>query len=306
MNSLLKICLVVVVFSLVLNGLSCSEKPLEQLPSNNSLIDATGNAISITNLPGRIISLAPSLTENVYLLGCGEQLVGVTVYCEYPEPAKSKAKIGTVLEPNIEKIIILKPDLVLATKEGNKPEVVKELRNLGIRVFVFGEKKSFSDILLSFNQLAGLLDREEIARKILNDTNHRLKAVQERIGQLPRKKVFIQLSVNPLMTVAQDTFIDEIISLAGGSNIAHDCQMRYPIYSLEAIVVQDPEVIVITEMGIATIEAKEAWTKFPNISAVKARKIFVLDTKQSHYFCEPTPLGFAQSVEEIARLLYPE
>lgn len=306
MSNSQNICLALSTCFLVLIGLSCSERPSGFRTSGNLLVDATGQTISLDSPPEHIISLAPSLTENVYLLGCVDKLVGVTIYCEFPPEAKSKEKIGTVLEPDIEKIIILRPDIVLATQEGNKPEVVKKLRDLGIRVFVFGEKKSFSDILLSFNQLAGLLDREEIARKILKNTDRRLRAVQERIGQLSRKKVFIQLSVRPLITVSKDTFIDEIITLAGGSNIAYHCQMRYPIYSLEAIVAQDPEIIIITEMGIATAEAKEAWAKFPNISAVKETRIFVLDTKQSHYFCEPTPLGFAQSVETIAQVLHPE
>ena len=103
--------------------INCAEKPADNTSQESTLIDATGVNFALSEAPSRIISLAPSLTENVYLLGCADKLVGVTTYCEFPAEAKSKEKVGNLLEPNIEKIITLKPDLVLATKEGNKPEI---------------------------------------------------------------------------------------------------------------------------------------------------------------------------------------
>lgn len=306
MNNYSKICLLLVICCLILNGLSCSEKPLEQLPSNNSLIDATGQSISLGILPQRIISLAPSLTENVYLLGCGEQIVGVTVYCEYPPAAKTKTKIGNLLNPDIEKIITLKPDLVLATKDGNKPEVVKSIRELAIPVFVFSQVNTLADIKQGFLQLARLLDKEKETQAILNRAEEKISLIRSRVNQLSPKKVFVQLGIQPIMTAAQNTFVDEIIALAGGINIAHDSKIRYPIYSLEAIISQDPEMIIITDMGNISRQAQKDWAKFTGLAALKNDNIVLLDKEATHYFCAPSLSGFVRSLELVAGMIHPE
>lgn len=290
---------------LLLLVLSCSPQSPESVNPANTLLDATGTAITLNATPERIISLAPSLTENVYLSGCGDKLVGVTVYCEYPEAAQTKGKIGTLLEPDIERIIALKPDLVLATKEGNKPEIVKSLRNLGIRVFVFSEINSCTDIKNGFRQLARLLDKTREAEVVLNNVEEKINQVRSRVSRLTPKRVFIQLSAQPLMTAGPDTFIDEIINLAGGLNIAHSAKMRYPIYSLEEIVRQNPEVIIITDMGDIALQAKKEWAKLPELSAVKEDRIIILDKQATHYLCAPSPTGFAQAVERMAQYLHP-
>lgn len=290
----------------MLNGLNCSEKPLEQLLSNNSLIDATGQSISLVRPPQRIISLAPSLTENIYLLDYGEQLVGVTVYCEYPLAAQTKTKIGNLLNPDIEQIISLKPDLVLAIKEGNKLEMVKSIRALNIPVFVFKGINTLADIKQGFLQLARLLGKESETEFILKEVDAKIIGVKQRINELPRQKVFVQLGRQPIMTIAHDTFVDEIIALAGGINIAHDAKVRYPIYSLEEIVSQDPQIIIITDMGAISRQAQKDWFRFTKMTAVSNNRLILLDKDATHYLCAPSPTGFARAVELLARIIHPE
>ena len=306
MTKLTKIGWLILACYWVVAGLSCSRQPSVTVNSAHVLIDATGQSLVLNIPPQRIVSLAPSLTENVYLLGCGEQLVGVTIYCTYPEAAKSKAKIGTLLESDIEKIISLKPDLVLATKEGNKPEIIKALRKLGISVFVFDEAYSLTDIQTSITQLAQLLGKSHEAELLLAQVDERLKTVQARIKSLKPCKVFIQVGFQPVMTVAAGTFIDEIVGLAGGINIAQDTKTRYPIYNLEEIITQDPELIIVTDMGDIGVQAKEMWTKYPQLKAVQAGRVIILDTQATHDICAPTPEGFARSVETFARIIHPE
>ncbi len=273
--------------------------------STNTITDTSGTVFTLTARPSRIVSLAPLLSESIHLLGCADKLVGVTTYCKFPPEIQTKEKIGAVQEPDIEKILTLKPDLILATLESNKPKVIQQLKDQGLRVFIFGKKKSFLDVELRFRQLAQWLDKADICRDILEEAGRRLRIVQKRISSLPRKKVFVQLSIKPLRTVVQNSFIDEMITRAGGINIAHDCSMPYPVYSLEDVVAQDPDIIIIPNLGNISSEAKKAWVGFPNITAVKQKKIFIFDFEQKYHLCSPTPLGFVQSVERIAQYLHP-
>ena len=253
--------------------------------------------------PQRIISLAPSITEELYLLGLGDRIVGVTIYCEYPLDAKKKEKIGTLLSPNIEKIVTLNPDLILATMDGNRPEVLSRLSNLGLRVFTFEPAKNFQDISRDFLLLGKLVSKEKEVRKILSKARGEIEEIKEKVSGLPKVKVFWEVGAKPLVSVAKGTFADEIISLSGGINIAHGAGSRYPRYSLEEVLQQNPEVIILVTMGDVTEQEIKIWKEFKDLKAVKDNRIYVVD---ADLVCRSTPVRFQEAVRKIASLLHPE
>lgn len=249
----------------------------------------------------RIVSLSPHLTEEVYLLGAGDRLVGVTIYCNRPPQARKKEKIGTMIEPSIEKIVGLKPDLVLATKEGNKPGTVNRLRNLGIRVEVFDEKNDFEGIEKDFLLLGRLLDCYPKSKEIIEGLSLRIDQVKKKVKGLKKPRVFCELGSKPLVTAARGTFINQIIETSGGINIAGDAKLRYPQYALEEVVRRNPEVILIVTMGDVTQLEVKKWKRFKDMSAVKNGRIYVID---ADLFCRPTPLSFVESIEQVARYMH--
>ena len=253
--------------------------------------------------PQRIISLAPSITEELYLLGLGDRVVGVTIYCEYPPEVKKKEKIGTLLSPNIEKIVTLNPDLILATMDGNRPEVLSRLSSLGLRVFTFEPAKNFQDISRDFLLLGKLVSKEKEAGKLLSKARGEIEEIKEKVRGLPKVKVFWEVGAKPLVSVAKGTFADEIISLSGGINIAHGAGSRYPRYSLEEVLQQNPEVIILVTMGDVTEQEIKIWKEFKDLKAVKDNRIYVVD---ADLVCRATPARFQEAVREIASLLHPE
>lgn len=284
-------------FSLLLFG--CEKEPSP--PHQTTIIDATGLAVPISPIPLRIISCAPSITRCIYSLKEQDRLVGVTKYCKLPS-GESKQVIGSVLTQDIEQIILLKPDLVLATKDINQPAVVDKLRKLGIRVFVLGQANSWRDIKDSFIQIATLLGQVKKAEEIIANCESRLSDLAIRHSQStirPPPKVFFQAS-EQLHTAAKDTYIDEAISYAGGINIAHNALGRWPMLSVEEVIQQDPDLIVITTMGDIEKQAEAAWQKFPSLKAVKHHKIAIID---ADICCQPTPQNFIRLVEIISEKL---
>lgn len=254
--------------------------------------------------PARIVSLAPSITEDLYLLGQGDKIVGVTIYCNYPEAANKKEEIGTILQPNIEKIVSLKPDLVLATKDANRPQTIERLKGMGLKVTLFEESQDFNDIRQNFLALGRMVDKEEKASQILKEAAERIELIRRKTQELPKTRVFFQLWADPLVTASALTFPGQIIELAGGINIAHQAKGRYPLYSLEEVVRADPEVIIIALMGSELVEDElKDWQRFSTISAVKNGRVYQIDPD---LVCRPTPLRFVQGLEEMARLIHPE
>ena len=190
--------------------------------------------------PKRIISLGPSLTKELYLLEVEDRLIGCTIYA--PECAKNKEKVGTVIDINLERIIKLKPDLVLATSLVN-PKQVEKLRKLKIKVVVFHQARSFQELCDQFLELAKLVGKQDKASQIIKEVKEKVKSIREKTKDLKRAKVFIQVGAKPLFTAGKNSFVNDFIEFAGGINIAKDTEIG--IYSREKILEKNPDVIII-------------------------------------------------------------
>ncbi len=247
----------------------------------------------------RIVSLAPSVTKNVRLLGMSDRLVGTTLYC--PPGAPHAVSVGTVLEPSIETIVTLKPDLVIATKEGNASVTVERLRSLGIRVYAMDPCDNFDDINRGFLALANVVGKEDMARSIVSDAKARVNKVRAKTANRKRTRVFWEMGAQPLFTASRKSYLNYFMEYAGGENIFSECAARYPQISREEVLRRDPDAIILITMGDVTPKEKEYWESFPSLKAVAAKKVFILS---GPLFTDPTPAGFAEGVERIAALLH--
>lgn len=246
----------------------------------------------------RIISLAPSLTRQLYLLGVEARLVANTIYCRQPPEAQKKEKIGTVTKLNLEKVIVLKPDLVLATSLTNHKQVEK-LKNLGIRVKVFPNAKNFSGICEELIELGKIVGSENKSKQIVSRANDKVNSIQQNIKNLPKPKVLVQIGAKPLWVATKVSFINDFIKLAGGANIGPSGKSG--LYSREKVLEQNPDVIIIVTMGIVGKQEKKIWRKYKTLNAAKNGRIHIID---SYKVCSPTPVSFVEVLEEIVELIH--
>lgn len=267
--------------------------------------DAVGREVEITVRPARIVSLAPNLTEILFALGLEKEVAGVTLFCDWPREALDKPKVGGFINPSLEAIIALDPDLVLATADGNRAEDVDRLAALGLTVFVINTRSiaEISDSILVIGRLTGTGER---ARELAGRIAGRLSIVTESLRGRPELPVFVALGRNPLITAAAGTFVDELVTLAGGRNIVDSPTVKYPVFSLEQLVAADPAVIVSAIGSPADgAEAAARWQGLPggsSLRAVKERKVYELGEGD---FFRPGP-RIVDSIERLAAILHPE
>lgn len=252
-----------------------------------------------SDYPQRIVSLAPTITENIYLLEAQDRLIANTIYCVMPPEASQKEKVGTVIQANIEKIVSLKPDLVLVSSLA-RPRQLRKLESLGVPVARFSYPGSFSEICRQFLRLGEIIGEKKKAEEIVNNARKQVSQIRERTKGLPRKKVFVQIGIKPLFTVTKDSFLNDYIEFCGGTNIA--LKEKSGVYSREKVLEWNPDVIIITTMGIAGEREKAAWMKYGTITAVKNNNIHILDPDK---VCSPTPVTFVEALKEIAEIVHP-
>ncbi|MEM7280273.1 MAG: cobalamin-binding protein [Pseudomonadota bacterium] len=219
---------------------------------------------NVTNPQVRLISLAPHITELVFTAGAGDSLVGVVEYSDFPEAAKSIPRIGDAFQIDLERIVALKPDFVLAWKSGNPEHSLSKLRDLGLTVVSF-EPDSFESIASELRRIGEITGSEERANDAADDFLNDLASLRaEYAGKTP-VRVFYQISAQPIFTVNGNHVISDAIELCGGENIFDDLEVLAPSVDLEAILVRDPELIV---FGVSFADqAKLQWGRLEDLSA---------------------------------------
>ena len=271
------------------------------LLSAKEVVDETGRHVNVPESLERIVSLAPSITETVYALGLGDRIVGDTDYCDYPPEAKQKPHVGAVLNPSLEKIVALKPDLVLGTPEANRRETVGELERLGIPLYGL-TAHTVDDLLRSMEDLGGLLGREAKARALVSQLRRRVGAVEASVKREPRPKVLFVVWYRPLITAGRGSFISDAIRLAGGSSVSDNLPGDWPRLSLEEALHRDPDVILFpkTESFSPSLDEFGRLPGWKELRAVKDHRLhFVPDT-----ISRPSP-RLIDALEDIARVLHP-
>jgi len=220
----------------------------------------------------RLVSLAPSITEILYFLELGDRVVGVTSFCNYPPEVNQKPRIATYWEFNLEAILALKPDLVLAmAHQGEKEGSLEVLRHWKIPFYI-GRADTMPELFHLIEDLARLTGQEEVARRKLPPLKARAQRVEARVKSLNRPRVLLEIDQEPLITVGRPSIQGDLIQRAGGVNIAGDIDQRYPVFNLEEVLKAQPDIILFTGMASAvTLPGRmnfwRRWTMLPAVTS---------------------------------------
>ena len=265
-----------------------------------------GQPVTVKPVPQRIISLAPSHTETLFALGLGDKVVGVTDFCDYPAEALGKEKVGGFADPNLEKIISLKPDLVIANNLHE--QIAAELGRVGIAVVV-SNPRNVAEILDSIKVIGQATGTEAAAEALIKNINQDVSAVTEKVKALdPSSKpvVYYEVWHEPLMTVGPGTVMDDLINLAGGINIGADADKEYPEYSEEVLIQKNPQVMIHSYAhgtaeadNSATIRTRRGWE---NLACIRNSRIYLVDPNLA---TRPGP-RIAEGLWLFARAIHPE
>ena len=260
----------VLAFALVLSGGAAAAAGIR-------LTDDAGRSVSLPRPAQRIISLAPHLTELLFAAGAGAQVVGAVAYSNYPAAAKRIARIGDSAQLDLERIVALKPDLVLVWRDGNAQRQLEKLLQLGIPVF-YSEVRRLPDIARAIEQLGLLAGTEAEALPAAHAFLSRLADLRRRYAGRAPVTVFFEIWDRPLMTVRGEHMISDVIRLCGGRNVFADLKPLTPEISIEAVLAADPEAIggVAAEPGQAG--NLDAWKQWPRLRAVARGNLFVIDS----------------------------
>ena len=266
-------------------------------------VDEFGRKITVPDDPRRIVSLAPSITEIIFALNQESRLKGVTQFSDSPPEAVKLPSVGSYVHLDLEKIVALKPDLCIATKDGNPIKIIERLENLNIPIYVVNPK-NLESIMKTMVGIGRLLNAEDRAKTIVEEMQSRVNHVKSTVSKASGKpRVFFQIGISPLVSAGTPTHIHELISLAGGKNVSEG-PVPYPRYSHEQILILAPDVFIISSMarGKQFAQVKNEWTRWTDIPAVRNNRIYVVD---SNLFDRPTP-RLVDALELLATLIHPD
>jgi len=263
--------------------------------------DQTGRMVNVPENPLRLVSLAPNITEIVYALGLGDELVGDTDNCDFPPEAKSKPHVGTMVNPSLERIVALKPDLALGTPEANRRETADQLERLGIPVYGV-TASTLHGTVASIEDLGKVLGRAAEATRLVAQMQARIDRVENRIKAQPEPRVLFVVWYRPLITVGPHTFIADVIRAAGGIPIGADLKGEWPRLTLEELLPLNPDVILFpkTESFSPSLTEFRGLPGWKDLRAVKdGRMYFVSET------IERSGPRLVDALEELANILHP-
>lgn len=272
-------------------------------PAYKEVVDELGRTIRVPQSINRIVSLAPSLTETLYALGVQDRLVGDTDYCDYPADAQKKIKVGGAINPSLEQIVALRPDLVLVTKSLNRLETVHALADLGIPSYAT-DPHSVQQIVSSTERLAGLLGASEAGVSLATDLDRRLTDLRQKLAAYPSRSVLFVVWTEPLISIGQNTFIADAVRQAGATSIV-DSSQDWPQISLEEVVRLQPDYLVFAashaDAAQSDFEALAERPGWRGLDAVRNRHVAIISDAVNR----PAP-RLVSAIEDLARQIHPE
>lgn len=300
----------------VANETPVNETPVNETPANEDVVeevveepamfeaftftDGKGREVTISEEPMTVVSIAPSMTEFVYALGLGDRLLGRTDYCNFPEEVMNVESIGSLTEPNVEAIVAMNPDLVLMSTHAGE-EVVLKLEEAGLNVVILSAQESFEGVYEIYGQMGMIFNVSDKADMMIQEMKDELASVLTKLEGVEAKTVYYVVGSSEWgeYTATGDTFIHEMILMAGGDNIASEA-VEWS-YNIESIVENDPEFIICSELNDmkASLEAKDGYM---DLTAVKEGKLFTIN---QDLLSRQGP-RLAKGVVAIAEILHPE
>lgn len=261
--------------------------------------DETGRSVAVPEHAHRVISLAPSITNMVYALGAQSDLVGITDYTVYPpQAAREKPSVGKVVNPSLEHIIALHPDLVLALPEFNGAETIAGLQGLGIPVFLFNTG-DIANIYRSVESVGRIMGREREASDLIAQLRAREAKVRAQAEGKPRPSVVLVLSIDPLITAGRKAFITQMITAAGARSVTDDLKQDWLQMNVEAILPRKPDYILLMKNGPVSLKDMQRSAGWQSLEAVQRGRVIVLDDRIQL----PAPVAF-DGLEDLARQIH--
>jgi len=267
--------------------------------ASRTLTDEAGRSVTVPDHPHRIVSLVPNITDDVFALGGGDDVVGISDFVEYPMEARSKPTVGTITDPSIEAIVALHPDLILGTPYANNQNALDSLQHLGIPVFLV-DPHGVAGILRSITSLGNALNRQAEAAAVVSRLNQRIEAVRASVRGKPVISVFMPVSYDPVFTIGKGSYITEIVALAGGRSITADLNQEWPEISLEAVVSRAPEALLMLRGGSTTLDSLEKRPGWKILPAVRNRRVYYVDKRVDF----PSPVAI-DALEDLAKQFHP-
>ncbi|HXX24312.1 MAG TPA: cobalamin-binding protein [Terriglobia bacterium] len=270
--------------------------------ASRELKDELGRPVTLPDNPQRVVCLAPSLTETVYALGAGSAVAGVTNFTDAPPEARTKPSVGGLTDASLEKIVSLRPDLVLAMGTLNREETVNELEHLGIPVFVV-DPRGLQGILDSIQHVGDALNRSGDAAQLVKRLEAQWAAVAARVEGRPRLKVLVVIWYDPVVTAGRRSFITDVIAAAGGESVTADLDQAWPQISLEEVLRRSPDFLLLVRdaHGGTSLDDLETHSGWDQLAAVKYHRVIYMGDRLFH----PSPVVF-EALGQLAKELHPE
>jgi iron complex transport system substrate-binding protein len=267
---------------LALTALMLTIGTIQTAAADVSVLDDAQRTVRLDKPAKRIISLAPHVTELIFAAGAGHLLVGVSEYSNYPEEAKKIASVGNVFALDLERVLALKPDLIVIWGSGNAKQLAKKLRDNKVTVFE-SEPHNFEDIASSLERISTLAGTEAIGKNAAKQFRQRLQNLSDTYRLKEKEKpvnVFHQMVKSPLMTINQEHFISKMITLCGGRNVFAELKDISATITTEALLLANPDMIF--SSGKDDSKLRQDWTQFPNLRAVKKQNLYSIDGDWLH------------------------
>ena len=292
------------ILALLISTSSCSPRRNQNSSSiteTREVIDEAGRRVRLPTHIDRIVSLAPNLTEIVYAVGAGNRLVGRTKYCDYPPEVKNVAEIGDTMTPSIERIIALKPQIVLVSTASQLEAFTKQLDEQKIAVYVTNPR-SLEEVFRSIATLGNLFDTRERTEKLVTDLRRRADVVAAAVSPIKRVTVFYQVSDEPLYTIGRESYLTDLVRRAGGVSVTADVPSGFPRFSGEAALAARPEAVILPTGGSMGAANSTVATALKNSPAALNNRVYKIN---EDHLQRPGP-RLVDGLEEMARALHPE
>lgn len=267
--------------------------------ASRTVVDEAGRTVVVPDHPVRIVSLVPSVTDDLFAIGAGPEVVAVSDYTQYPEEATKRPKVGSILNPSMEAIVALHPDLVLAMPKANGKATLDQMERFGIPVFLV-DPHGLNGILRSIESVGRATGREPEAKVVVGQMEARIAAVRARVKGLPVVSVLMPVYYDPVFTIGRGAFITEVIAAAGGRSITDDLPAEWPQVSLEAVIARAPEALLLVRGSKTTMEVLRGRPGWSGVPAVKNGRVYFVDKRIDF----PSPV-VVDALEDLARELHP-
>ncbi|HEU4797206.1 MAG TPA: cobalamin-binding protein [Pyrinomonadaceae bacterium] len=273
----------------------------ETTSATQQITDDAGRSVTLPLRVERVITLAPNLTEIVFAVGAGKRLVGNTTYCNFPEEAKNVTKVGDTLQPSLERLIALRPQVVLISTASQLEVFTQQLQNQNIAVFVT-DPHDLDGVFRSIEQIGVMLGQDQEAKTLVQELRSRTNAIELAVKPRIPVRVFYQVSGEPLYTAGRDSFVTDLMRRAGAASVTAEVPGAWPKFSNESALAARPDAIILPtggSMGAANSSVAEALRNSPAVLSGRVYKI------NDDLLSRPGPRS-VQALEEMARALHPE